>query len=819
MDFLAWHYSRGLHLYLRRWIFSIGWVIHFFSLPILIISLFAPWKRLIDDDNTPGFNLERAFQQISFNIISRCIGAVVRIFLIIFCLILLIPAIVLGIIGLLFWLFIPFIGLPYYFLHDAGQRRFLFSLSEKLKSHPLEIIKTAFDNRPGRFVLSHTQLRLSDLDSIADISKVKLNFFSPTSYTHLVKHLIEAHVWQDDQTKKLGVTFEDLILAAQWWDSLYSEVDDLKDKKLRYSRPGIGLELLFGYTPQLNKYVTDLSLNQPFSHHLIGREDIVSRIERNLTSGKCVILTGIPGVGKKTVVLEFARRCMSGELSSKMLYKRVLEFDFNFLLSESLDINKKKALLSQLLREAVNAGNIILVIKDLHRLTHSDIEGLDFTDLFEQFLEKRQLKIIAISSQTDYERFLATNARLRKFFEPVEVVAPPRQDALNILVNSANTWESQKHLIFTTQALRAIIDDCDKYVTDTPFPEKALEILDDVVSLSERQDKTVITIDTVNTVITEHTGISLAHLTQSEKTLLGNLEDVLHQRLIGQTQAVSLIAKSLRARSVGAKDESRPIGSFLFLGPTGVGKTETAKALAQIYYGSEKNILRFDMAEYIGEEGLTRLIGSLARNQPGILTNAIHNHPASLLLLDEIEKAPPSVYNLFLSLLDEGSITDAFGKKIICRHLFVIATSNAGAEEIRQLVASKTPPKQLQNQVVDYIQKNHIFSPEFLNRFDGVVVFEPLAPDQLEQIAQNMLKSLQNNLSEKNIRLEIDPAVFKKVAQDGFQPEFGARPMRRIVDIVIGDVLGKAILTNKLKEGDKVKLIVDDSESGYSLLY
>ncbi len=817
MGFLLWHYTEGVNFYLKRWYFSLGWILHFFSLTVLIRSIFSPWKRLTIEDDRPGFRFEAWFQKISYNLISRWMGFIVRSALILCCLLLLIPAFVLGVIGFIFWIFIPPIGLTYYFLHDRGQKKHLSALVRLVRTDPPRSINLIFESKPGKFLLSHMGIQVDDLVTISSTSELDWTNFEAVNFSDFIQKLIDSSVWKENKLRSIGVSFHDLLLGANWWDSHLVEPEDLTDKRLRFSRPGLGLELLFGYTPQLNQFATDLSLPQSYSHHLIGREALVSRIERALSGGVGVILTGQPGVGKKTVILEFARRCMAGELSPKMIYKRVLEFDYNFLLSESLDLNQKKAKLSTILREAVSAGNIILVIKDLHRLTRSDVEGLDFTDLFEQFLEKKQIKIIGISSQSDYDRFISTNSRLKKFFEVIEAVPSTKEEAMKILIDSAHTWEVQKRIIITTQSLRAIIDGSEKYVTDTPFPEKALEILDHALSYIEKTDLQSITADVVNTVLSEQTGISLARLTEKERETLGNLEDILHKRLIGQNAAVSLVAKSLRARSVGAKDENRPIGSFLFLGPTGVGKTETAKALAEVYYGSEKNILRFDMAEFIGEEGLSRLIGSASRNQPGLLTTAIKSHPASLLLLDEIEKASREIFNLFLSLLDEGVITDAFGKQIICRHLFVIATSNAGAEQIRELVNANVKSKELQKQVVEFIQQSHSFSPEFLNRFDGVVVFEPLTKEELGRIAKLQLKSLQKNLVEKNITLTVSDSAAEKLVELGFQPEFGARPMRRIVDMAIGDVIGKAILNGTLIEGDKATLIADDSEDGFSL--
>jgi ATP-dependent Clp protease ATP-binding subunit ClpC len=807
MEFLAWHYSEGLNLYLKRWYLLMAWIVHYFSLPLLLPTLFYPWKRLVDDEKTPGFNLEVAFRRLTFNLISRCIGAVVRLFLLIFGLLAFFPTFLVGLIGLLFWIILPFIGIPYFLTSDRHHHRMFLHLVTRFKGDINHAVKILFDTPPGRFILSRTGLDEKTLVTEANLTNLDLSDFLPVSLEGVIQKFIDSSVWNEEELQKSGAGFSDLVLTARWWDTVFGSGSDADDDSLKLSRPGLGLELLFGYTPQLNQLTEDLSTRREYSHRLIAREALVNRMERELTGGNSVILVGPPGVGKKTVVLEFAKRAMEGELGSKMIYKRVLELDYNFLLSESLDINQKKAKFSAVLSEAEGAGNVILVISDLHRLTHPDVEGIDFTDILENHLENKKLKIIAVSSQVDYERFLFPNNRLLKYFQPVEVLPTTKDEAMLIIFEAASDSEKSKRITFTIQALRTILDGGDKYITDTPFPEKALELLDHVINYLEKNNKIKAGPDDVNAVLSEQTGISLSHLTEREKQLLGNLEEILHQNLVGQDAAVNLIAKSLRSRTVGVKNESRPVGSFLFLGPTGVGKTQAAKTLAQVYYGSEKYILRFDMAEYAGPEGLQRLIGSVANNQPGALTTAIKNKPASLLLLDEIEKAPPEVNNIFLSLLDEGRITDAFGKKISARHLFVIATSNAGAEKIRELVAGGVSPGDLQREISEYIQKNNLFSPEFINRFDGMVVFEPLTETELVDIAGIMLGDLVKNLDRKNIHLRVTDDLCKAVAHLGFAPEFGARPMRRVVDLILGDVLGKAILKGEVKGGDHIELV------------
>lgn len=759
-------------------------------------------------EHKPGFDIQHMIQVWSFNLISRGIGAIVRVSLIIVCLVLLLVAFFGGAAGLLFWFFIPLLSYTLYKKYIKQPRYIVSSILEKLETSQNNPIEAIFSNEAGSFVLKHLELDKKELEENANLNGLSFTNAPITTYSDLLTYLFDHDVWEVDFFHKHGLTNEDVKNTASWWDKRAMEESQFGDNPL--GRPSLARELTFGFTPSLDKYTHDLSITQSFSHHLIGRQQIVNRIERELLSGQNVFLTGDPGVGRKTVILEFAHKAATGMLRANMSFKRILEFDYNELLAESVDLNQKKTELNQILTEASYAGNVILMIRDLHRLVNQEVEGVDFTDVFENILEKRNLRIIAVSSNIDYERYLAPNIRIRKFFERVQVVEPSKAEALKILEEVADQWEARMNLTISYKALKQILETSDQYITETPFPEKVIEILDAVVTFVNQNGKAAIDVSDVNAVLAEKTGISFASLSDTEKGNLQNLEDLIHKRLVNQNAAVSLIAKILRSKTVGVIKENRPIGSFLFLGPTGVGKTETAKVLARVYYGREEEIIRFDMAEFVGIEGIERLTGSSSRNMPGVLTTSLKNKPASLLLLDEIEKASPPVFNLFLTLLDEGYITDAFGKKINCKNVFVIGTSNAGAEYIRQLVQGEEPKEEMQSKVIDHILKEGIFSPEFINRFDGVVVYEPLSSEHLHDIASIMLNDLKNNLESKNIHLSVNISAVYKLANDGYDPAFGARPMRRIVNLEIGDMLGRAILSGQINEGDTIELSGDN---------
>ncbi|MBN1168670.1 ATP-dependent Clp protease ATP-binding subunit [Candidatus Woesebacteria bacterium] len=814
MQFLSWHYSSGLQLYMQRWMRAFDWVLHYFSISELLGSLFAPWKRLIEDDDSPGFNPQKFFEILTFNLISRFIGAAVRACLIFVSVLLLIMAFFAGIFGLIVWMIIPPLSYPAYKKVINSPENFMNWLNYKIAiAKDKDILVLIFGNDAGKFVSEHIGVELKNLLELADNTKIDKADLTYKSFRETIDHLVEKGVWGKDNFRKLGLLGSDLIDAAGWWEK--KRHDETTFEPEGFGRPGIALELLYGYTPTLNQYSVDMSTPQSYSHHLIGRENVVSQMERVLTGGHSVVLVGEPGVGKKTVVLEFARRASSGNLGPALAHRRILEFDYNSLLSEASDLNQKKRNLSLALKEAAYAGNIILMVRDIHRLTHPEVEGNNFTDVFEENMQDRDLKIIAVTTPSDYEKFIVPNMRLRKFLADVKVTPPTKEQAFEILMEAAQDWEKKSQYTITIPTLRKILDESDKYITETPFPEKALELLDSVILYCDQQQKSSVTVEDANVVLAEKTGVSFSNLTDQDKGKLAQIEDIIHKRLINQEAAVDLIGKSLRSKTVGVAKEKRPTGSFLFLGPTGVGKTETAKVLAKVYFGSEENILRFDMAEYAGQEGLERLIGSVSKNQPGVLTTAIKNKPSSLLLLDEFEKAPREIFNLFLALLDEGMITDAFGKKIIARHLFVIATSNAGAEYIRQLVNRGMSGEQLQKEVVNHVLEKGIYTPELLNRFDGVIVYEPLKHEHLIKIAYILLKEMADNLENKGIKLNITQELADKVAKDGYEPEFGARPMKRVINLILGDLLGKAILTNEVREGDTIEIVPGQGSESY----
>ena len=405
------------------------------------------------------------------------------------------------------------------------------------------------------------------------------------------------------------------------------------------------------------------------------------------------------------------------------------------------------------------------------------------------------------------------DGRIVKLFEKVEIKETTNKETILVLEDIAPIFERHNNILITYQALDKIVSFADLYITDGIMPEKAIDLMDRCVSSLTESKVKILLPEHIEQTLSVLTNIPSSHVSQDEAAKLLHLEDELHKRVVGQEEAIRAIADALRRVRSGLHSGKRPIGTFLFFGPTGVGKTETAKALAEVYFGSAKNMTRFDMSEYQGLDGVAKLIGSFDRNEPGILALALKEYPFGLLLFDEFEKATREVHNLFLQILDEGFFTDAFGKKVNLRQSIIIATSNAGSSVIWELLQRGVDPNTLKDQVIDQIRKDQIFSPELLNRFDAAVIFHPLDKEKLQNVARMMLEEFAGLLKEKEITFKITDALVMRVAEIGYDPLMGARPMRRAIQDKVEQLIAKKILAGSLERGGTIELTSEEVAS------
>ncbi len=459
--------------------------------------------------------------------------------------------------------------------------------------------------------------------------------------------------------------------------------------------------------------------------------------------------------------------------------------------------------------DAVRAGNVILFIENIHTLFDSSQAAgvIDASEILLPFLMSANVQVVGTTTPSDYHKTIANDSGLSQALEKISIEEPSKENVYKILRDIVPHIEAYNGVWVLFQAIRGVVELSDRYIKNVPFPEKAIDLLQEsAVYTTAKRHSSVVEITDVEAVLESRTGVPVGVSTADERQKLLSLEEDLHKQVIGQDDAITAIANAMRRARSGISSDKKPIGGFLFIGPTGVGKTETAKALSEIYFGSEDKMIRFDMSEYQNESSINRLIGY--GNVGGLLTTQIIDNPFSLILLDEIEKAHPKILDLFLQVLDDGRLTDSTGKTADFTNSIIIATSNAGAEIIRES-ESKGQGVIEKSLVLDNLQKRGIFRPEFLNRFDAIVMFKPITENQEKQIAMLMLEKLNKRLKEKGVSVTIEDQALQKILSMGFSSEYGARPLRRVLQDTVENIVSKKMLSGEIERGNTFVLTED----------
>lgn len=615
-----------------------------------------------------------------------------------------------------------------------------------------------------------------------------------------------------------GAKKEDVDNVSLWEENYYKEFF-LKEPLIETIKrvPGFADDWAYGYTPILNRFQKKiLPKNPEYTHiHEIGRESEVKKIEEILSSsGKNnIILVGDEGVGILNVILSFKKKVARGFVLGDLKRKRVVALDMNKIISTAKDFNTMLHLLDKIFHECATAGNIILVIEDLHNYLSSKntkTDFLDITPILAKYLSLNSFQLIATTDYYHFHSVVENNPSVLVSLQKLEIKEPNEEQTLIILEDLVPFMEGRHKVFISYYAVYETVYSAGNFIQDLPFPENAITLLSEVISyvIARRNYGKIILQDHVIEVISKKTGVPLGKISGKEKVKLLNLESLLHKRIIGQDLAISEMSEALRRARSGIAKRDKPIGTFLFLGPTGVGKTETAKALAEIYFGSEKRMIRLDMGEYKDKDSIYRLIGSIDKNVEAYFANKVRENPFSLILLDEFEKAHPDIEDLMLRILDEGIMTDVFQKKVSFKNSIIIATSNAGAEFIREYILSGQNIELLHDKLIEFLLKENIFKPEFLNRFDAVVVFKPLTKEEIMSVARLMLTNFAENLfKEKGIKVKsISDDLIEKIAELGYNPAFGAREMRRIIQERIENKIARAIIEGRYKYGSVIEL-------------
>lgn len=625
-------------------------------------------------------------------------------------------------------------------------------------------------------------------------------------------HFLKAVVFEKKMEK------QDVRDLVEWARELEKQKEQSKKfwsyEALMRTR-GLGKDWASGYTFRLDKYASDLSdmvLRRGFVPHVYGREEETGAVEGILARAgrNNVVLVGEEGVGKKTIAHALAKKIVLGQTLAQLAHKRVLELDVGSVLAGAASEHQVEERFKSILNDCVRAGNVILVIDHLHALFQSSGASgtVNATEILSPYLKSSLFQVLGLTTHEGYHETLTRNRAASGLFEKVEIKEPGKQEVLAILRDVVPHIEAHDEVLISYQAMKAAVQLSDRYIKTAPFPEKAISVLQEAAIYAKtKMRSSQVKPEHVEEVIHRRTEIPVGNIALAEKDVLLNLETVLHRRVIGQEDAIAAVANALRRARSGIASAKKPIGSFLFLGPTGVGKTETAKALAVVYFGAESQMLRFDMSEYQQPDSINRLIGNAAA--AGQLTTQVMDKPFSLVLLDEIEKAHPNILNVFLQVLDDGRLTDAVGRTVDFTNTILICTSNAGAELIRESV-HQFREANLKERLLDNLQKSGQFRPEFLNRFDAVIVFKPLTSEQTERVVELLLADLNRRLKEKDVELAVSAEGIKKIAELGYDPEFGARPLRRVIQDRLENVVAKKLLAGEIKRGDRLEVRAEE---------
>ena len=635
-------------------------------------------------------------------------------------------------------------------------------------------------------------------------------------------------------------------------------------------------------TPTLDQFSRDMTMDARMGNldPVIGREKEIERVlqilSRRMKNNPCMV--GEPGVGKTAVAEGIAYLIAAGDVPDTVRDKRLLSLDLSSMVAGSKYRGEFEERIKKVIAEVKNAGNVILFVDELHTIIGAGgAEGaIDASNILKPSLSRGEIQMIGATTRAEYRKYIEKDAALERRFQPVYVEEPTNEETVEILKGLRSAYEEHHHVEISDQALEASVSLSVRYISDRFLPDKAIDLMDeacsrkrlgfgkkvkktlpleleiqalsdDIENLLEAGDideaaellkkqrkletkldkmkqnknakRVVVDAEDIADVVSVWTKIPVNKLTEQESKRLERLEEELHKRVVGQNEAVDAVAKAIKRSRVGLKDPKRPVGSFLFLGPTGVGKTELSKALAEAVFGSEDALIRVDMSEYMEKHSVSKLIGSppgyVGFEEGGQLSEKVRSNPYSVILFDEIEKAHSDVFNILLQVLDDGHITDSQGRKVDFKNTIIIMTSNTGAQRIIDpkklgfvtVSNADTEHEDMKKNVMDEVKQN--FKPEFLNRIDDIIVFRALTEEDVRNISNLLLKELKQRVaSQMEIQLKFGDAVKKLIFEKGYDKKYGARPLKRAIQTNIEDELAEAVLKGEIKRGDTVQVTV-----------
>ncbi len=615
-------------------------------------------------------------------------------------------------------------------------------------------------------------------------------------------------------------------------------------------------------------------------------ERVIQILSRRMKNNPCLI--GEPGVGKTAIVEGLAQKIVQEDVPEVLKNKRIVSIDISSMVAGAKYRGDFEERIKKCLNEVKKAGDVILFIDEIHTIVGAgSAEGaVDAANILKPLLARGDVQVIGATTLNEYRKYIEKDSALERRFSPVTVTEPSSEDTVKILEGIIDKYEAHHNVKITKEAIKSAVELSVRYINDRFLPDKAIDLIDEaaskvrmkaytqpdnlkkleeeIVKISQEKEDAIrtqdfekaatlrdkqheqeqklekekekwknknskelitLTEEDIADVIASWTRIPVKKITQDENEKLINLEKNLHERVIGQNEAVEAVAKAIRRGRVGLKDPNRPIGSFLFLGPTGVGKTELSKALAEALFGNESAMIRIDMSEYMEGHSISKLIGSppgyVGYDEGGQLTEKIRRQPYSVILFDEIEKAHPDVMNMLLQILDDGRLTDSNGRTVNFKNTVIIMTSNVGARLITDKKAlgfsvnngednAKKEYEDTKKDVLAELKKQ--FKPEFINRIDEIIVFHKLQNDEIRQIIDIMLKQVAKRLEEQGYKIKVDEAVKDKILETGFDANYGARPLRRAIQTSVEDKIAEAILENKIKKNKEINIKLDENK-------
>ena len=598
----------------------------------------------------------------------------------------------------------------------------------------------------------------------------------------------------------------DLLKGIKWHHYIQQVIETNKtEAKLP---GGIGRDWSFGWTPLLNRYGQNISrfgtMARDESH-----AEVFSQLLRMLENGNGTkALVGKDGVGKTEIIYKLASVLMqpNKEVPHQLWYNQVFLLDATRLLPASKERGELEQLVNELLNEAYLAKNIIVCLDNAELFFEDGVGSVDISSQLLPIIEAGRLQLILAMNEQKYLQISKRLPLLPGALSPIVIQPTDESQTLRILEDHIPLFEHKHKVVFMYQSLKEAYRLSQRYVYDVAMPGQAIQLLQQAADYPEGG---LITARSVAKAIEQTTGVKTANVSDTdERETLLNLENRIHERMIGQERAVSAVSNALRRARSGVRNQNKPVGTFLFLGPTGVGKTELAKSLASVYFGGEQNIVRLDMNEFVQPSDVIRLIADAATD-PSSLTAQVMKRPFSVVLLDEIEKAHSSVLSALLQLLDEGVLRDARNREISFKDTIVIATSNAGAERIQEYISRGYSLEQFEETFVNELIAGRQFSPEFLNRFDEMVVFSPLSKDQLFSVVDLIVSSINANLEDKKITVALTPEAKDFLVEAGYDPRLGARPMRRVVQKAVENTIASLLLRGEVTPGTNIDLTLE----------